>query len=537
LQWHFRTRGNAPPAEPILRDFKNIREGDALLTYAREEPERDDKGRPITRWGGQTKPHPVTGEMVPDEADQIPVLRPVDPKPSIWPDAEFIIGNPPFIAGKDLRAELGEGYAEALWKAYPKVPKSADIALHFWWKAAQALTGGKLVKGKAAAAVTRRFGFITSNSLRQVFCRRVVAEALGGETPVHLAYAIPDHPWADGAGTAAVRIAMTVAEAGQGKGILARVISEAPGSDGVPRVVFAEDEGRINADFSVGVDVKSAKPLRANEILACRGFVLHGAGFLVNPAQAAILGLGKVPGLDAHIRPYLNGRDLQQRSRGLMVIDMFGLNEADMRSRFPATYQHLLLHVKPERDLNSRAARRDKWWLFGENVLVHREGVRDLRRYIATVETARHRVFTFLPTSIAPDNKLVCIASEDATHLGILQSHPHVTWMLAQGNWLGVGNDPVYAKTEAFDPFPFPDATSAQRASIAEIAEALDAHRKARLAEHPHLTLTALYNCLEALRANRKLSDAERDIHDAGQVSILREYHDKLDEAVAAAYG
>jgi len=537
LQWHFRTRGNAPPAEPILRDFKNIREGDALLNYAREEPERDDKGRPITRWGGQTKPHPVTGEMVPDEADQIAVLRPVDPKPSIWPDAEFIIGNPPFIAGKDLRAELGEGYAEALWKAYPKVPKSADIALHFWWKAAQALTGGKLVKGKAAAAVTRRFGFITSNSLRQVFCRRVVAEALGGETPVHLAYAIPDHPWADGAGTAAVRIAMTVAEAGQGQGILARVISEAPGSDGVPRVVFAEDEGRINADFSLGVDVKTAKPLRANEALASRGFSLHGAGFLVTPEQAAALGLGKVPGLEAHIRPYLNGRDLQQRSRGLMVIDMFGLSEADMRGRFPAAYQHLLLHVKPERDQNNRATYRDNWWIFGEPRRELRPALAGLPRFIATVETAKHRVFTFLPASTAPDNKLVCIASEDAFHLGVLQSHLHVTWMLAQGNWLGVGNDPVYAKTEAFDPFPFPDATQSQRAAIAEIAEALDAHRKARLAKHPQLTLTALYNCLEALRANRKLTDAERDIHDAGQVSILREYHDKLDEAVAAAYG
>ena len=169
LQWHFRTRGNAPPAEPILRDFKNIKEADALLNYAREEPERDAAGKPITRWGGRMKPHPVTGEMVPDEADQVPVLRPVDPKPSLWPEAEFIIGNPPFIAGKDLRAELGEGNAEALRKAYPKVPKSADIALRFWWKAAQALTGGNLVKGKQAPAITRRFGFITSNSIRQVF--------------------------------------------------------------------------------------------------------------------------------------------------------------------------------------------------------------------------------------------------------------------------------------------------------------------------------------------------------------------------------
>ena len=128
-------------------------------------------------------------------------------------------------------------------------------------------------------------------------------------------------------------------------------------------------------------------------------------------------------------------------------------------------------------------------------------------------------------------------SSADAFLLGVLQSRHHVAWMLAQGNWLGVGNDPVYTKTQCFDPFPFPDPTPHQRATIAAIAEELDAHRKARLAAHPHLTLTALYNVLTAIRAGTPLSPAEKDIHDAGQVTILRELHDRLDAAVADAYG
>ena len=535
LQWHFRTRGNAPPAEPILRDFKNIREGDALLTYTREEPERDDKGRPITRWGGQTKPHPVTGEMVPDEADQIAILRPVDPKPSIWPDAEFIIGNPPFIAGQSLRAELGDGYAEALWKAYRDVPKSADIALHFWWKAAQALTGGKLVKGKPALAVTRRFGFITSNSIRQVFCRRVVADALAGKPEIHLAYAIPDHPWVEGPGAAAVRIAMTVAEAGAGDGVLARVISEAPGSDGVPRLAFSEAEGRINGDLSLGVDVNAAKPLAANLRIAWDGVKLHGAGFSVSPERAAALGLGKIPDLEQHIRPYCNGRDLQQKNRNVFALDFLGLSETELRALFPSAYQHLLLHVKPQRDQNNREAYRKEWWVFGEPRRELRPALKGLKRFIATVDTAKHRLFSFLEMRTLVDDSVVIIASDEAYFLGVLQSAIHESWFRTACGWLGP--TPRYNKTQVFDPFPFPDATPARRAAIAEIAEALDAHRKARLAAHPHLTLTALYNCLEALRANRKLTDAERDIHDAGQVSILREYHDRLDEAVASAYG
>jgi hypothetical protein len=335
LQWHVRTRGDTPPAEPILNDFKNIREADALLTYARQEPARDAKGKPVTRWGGRTKPDPVTGKEVPDETDRVAVLRPVDAKPAAWPEAEFIVGNPPFIAGKDLRAELGDGYAEALWKAHPKVPKSVDLALHFWWKAASALRTGKPANGRATPPVTRRFGFITSNSLRQVFCRRVVSEALEGKPPLHLAFAVPDHPWADGHGAAAVRIAMSVAAPGAGEGVLQRVVRETPGPDGVPAVDFAETRGRINADLTVGADAKAAKPLRANERLASPGVKLHGAGFLVTPAEARALGLGKVPGLERNIRPYLNGRDLQQRSRGSMVVDLFGLGEGEVRQPFP----------------------------------------------------------------------------------------------------------------------------------------------------------------------------------------------------------
>lgn len=173
---------------------------------------------------------------MPDETDRVLVLRPIGARPTVWPDADFIVGNPPFIAGRDLRAELGSGYAVALWKAYPKVPKSADIALHFWWKGAQALNGarprGRPAGGAKARApiAARRFGFITSNSLRQVSCRRVVADAMEAKPPLHLVFAIPDHPWTDGKGAAAVRIAMTVAERGPGNGVLSTVTDEAAGA-------------------------------------------------------------------------------------------------------------------------------------------------------------------------------------------------------------------------------------------------------------------------------------------------------------------
>lgn len=78
---------------------------------------------------------------------------------------------------------------------------------------------------------------------------------------------------------------------------------------------------------------------------------------------------------------------------------------------------------------------------------------------------------------------------------------------MAAGGWLGVGNDPVYAKSRCFDPFPFPTCDEAARARIRRIAEELDAHRKRVQAQNPGLTLTGMYNVLEKLRTDEALNE------------------------------
>jgi hypothetical protein len=161
-----------------------------------------------------------------------------------------------------------------------------------------------------------------------------------------------------------------------------------------------------------------------------------------------------------------------------------------------------------------------------------------LNRYIATVETAKHRIFGFLNESIIPDNKLVVIGSADAFHLGVLSARVHLVWTAARGALLE--DRPVYVKSECFDPFPFPTADEFQKQRIQEIAEELDAHRKRRQEAHRDLTLTDMYNVLEPLRAGAAPGDLDPDdrrIFDEGLVLILKELHDKLDAAVAAAYG
>ena len=51
LQWHFRTRGQTMPAEPVLKNFKNIQCRDAVLAYDGEpQPVLDAAGNAKSVW-------------------------------------------------------------------------------------------------------------------------------------------------------------------------------------------------------------------------------------------------------------------------------------------------------------------------------------------------------------------------------------------------------------------------------------------------------------------------------------------------------
>lgn len=530
LQWHIRSFGNASVAEPVIHDYGNIECRDAVLAYDRIDYVMDEHGKAITRWDGvHTKPHPVTGEPVPDESHQVALEKYVNPRKAEWPQAEFIVGNPPFIGASTVRRALGDGYADALRSTWRDVPESADFVMHWWHAAAQAVAQGRV----------KRFGLITTNSLPQAFNRRVVQAALAGDPPVHLAYAVADHPWVDSAGGAAVRTSMTVCSPGVGEGELLSVTRETPLADGSVDVTFKTRLGVLHADLRVGANVAAAQALRANSEISSPGLKLHGSGFIVTPEQATMLGLGSVAGLDAHIREYRNGRDLADRPRGVRVIDLFGLTVDEVRERFPAVYQWVLERVKPERDQNPRETYRLNWWVFGEPRRQLRPALSGVPRFIATVETTKHRTFQYLDASIAPDNMLIAIALPDASALGVLSSRLHAQWALAAGGRLGIGNDPRYNKSRCFEPFPFPNLTDQPtlREQIAATAEELDAHRKRQQAAHPTLTLTDMYNVLDALRLGRPLTAKEKVTHAQGLVSVLAELHDKLDTLVLQAYG
>jgi hypothetical protein len=526
LQWHFRTRGEATPPEPVIQKFHNVECRDAVLAYDDEEIVTDESGDSVTRWDGRTyKTHPITLEEIPDETARIPLLRYINARKANWPEADFVVGNPPFIGNWRMRSALGDGYTEALRQVYDEIPETSDYVMYWWDRAAEVVRMG----------IAKRFGLIATNSLRQTFNRRVLERHMTGKSPLSLVFAVPDHPWVDSADGANVRISMTVGEAGDSNGVLGTVLSETEGTSEAVEVELTERRGKILSDLTIGANVSSTEALRANELISSPGVKLHGAGFIVTKEIAASLGLGRIPGLENHIRLYRNGRDLTSVPRDVMVIDLFGLQAAEVRSNYPEVYQWVIERVKPERDQNNRPTYRNNWWIFGEPRSDFRPALMGLNRYISTVETSKHRVFVFLDSSILPDNMLINIALDDALYLGILSSRVHVTWALAAGGTLE--DRPRYNKTRCFDPFPFPSCSDEVRARIRELGEALDTHRRQQQRLHPTLTITQMYNVLEQLREGSTLDERDLVIHGQGLVAILKQIHDELDAAVLAAYG
>lgn len=526
LQWHYRSHDRLQLPEPVLQNLGNIECRDAVLTWDAVELVRDARGRPIMRWDGETmKRSSVTGQMVPDEEATVPAYEYIRPRKAEWPEADFIVGNPPFIGNKRMRLTLGDGYVDALREAHEDVSDTADYVMYWWNHAAGILREGR----------TQRFGLITTNSITQTFSRKVVQRHLDAEDPLSILFAIPDHPWVDIARGAAVRVAMTACERGKRTGRRWVVVRERD-PEGEAALELALATGKIQADLTVGANVSGAKRLAANMGVSFMGVTLVGDGFRLSPQELTSMGYGprKLPPV---VRPYRSARELFRSGGEKLIIDFFGLEADEARRSYPALYGHVLDRVKPMRDHNHRSSYRERWWIFGEPRIAMRAALHGLKRFIVTLETSKHRVFVFLPGDTLPDHSLFAVAIEDAFALGVLSSRVHAAWALAAGSRLGVGNDPRWRNVTCFEPFPFPLGSEARRQRVRELGEALDAHRRRRQAAHPELTITGMYNVLERLRAGAELRDKDKLIHEQGLVSTLAQIHDELDAAVFDAYG
>ncbi len=234
LQWMIEN-GYGSLSEPILGPMTNIVEMDAILA-------RDEDGNLI------------------------------EPE---WPEADVIVGNPPFLGGKRLRAELHDDYVDDLFALYhDRVPREADLVTYWFEKARAEIEGGR----------AKRAGLLATNSIRGGANRRVLARIR--ETG-SIFFAESDRPWI--LNGAAVRVSMVGFDDGTETH---KILNGAPAT-------------AINPDLTGAVDLTEANPLRENRNTAFQGPVLVGPFDIPLKSRrsswVALIRMG-VPALTSYIR-------------------------------------------------------------------------------------------------------------------------------------------------------------------------------------------------------------------------------------------
>lgn len=498
LQQHYRSR-DGHPSEPILKAFKNIENRDAVLT-----------------WDGY--PVPAVVEKDGKRVEACPNARRPD-----WPEAEFIVGNPPFVSNRDMRGLLGDAYVDCIKPLYPEFTQAADLVLLFWIRATE------------KSRKVRRVGFVSTSRIRLAQNNAVLRNALGNIW--HIRFAIPDHDWPSGKDNASVRVAFTTVDRTPGRSllVLAPDHDQVSGKGPSDSAYILLEVDYINSNLTKGTDLSRLVQLKSNSGLCHAGVKPYSRGLHIDGKTRDFL-LPKQDEREKFAPKIMNGHDVGQSWRGLYVLDLNKFSEIELRTTMPSVYSYILENVKPTREKERNPRLREAYWKFEANRDALRDAIANSDRYTVTLENSPQRYFTFLPSEVLPDQKLRVVCSGDPLLLAILGGRMHTVFAVNVGGRAGKANTPVY-NTDCFVTFPFPDPSEEVKARLRALGEELDATRKTVLAENADLTLTGLYNLLEKVRAGAELTPIEQDQKTRGRVLILKELHDQIDAATADAYG
>ena len=311
------------------------------------------------------------------------ILSPDGAEPE-WPEAEVVIGNPPFLGGNRLLSHsLGRRLRvrRICSRSYAgRVPAEADLVCYWFEKAGQQI----------ASSRARRAGLVATNSIRGGANRKALQTATTSR-PIFEAWS--DEPWTiDGA---AVRVSLVCFSHADDKSVSGARLDGQPVDE-----IFTDLTARRG---SVGVDLTGVRRLPENVSVAFRGNE-KGGPFDVEGDQAREwLRLPANPNGRTNsdvLNPWVNGMDLTRRPTGKWIVD-FGwtMSESDAALyEEPFRWiQERVYQIYSDRPRGRRSKpRRKHWWRHSRPYPEMRQALVGLSRYIATPRVAKHRLFVWL---------------------------------------------------------------------------------------------------------------------------------------------
>ena len=440
-----------------------------------------------------------------------------------WPEADAIIGNPPFQSKNKAQQELGAAYLSRVRAKYPGVPGRADYCVYWFRRTHDHLKPN----GRA--------GLVGTNTIRQNYSRIGGLDYIVNNSGV-ISEAVSTQVWQ---GDAVVHVSIVNWTKGKVPG--KKTLFTQLGDNKTSPWEKAEVD-RINSALSVGTDVTQAIPLLVNKDsgLCLQGQTQGHDGFLVTPTAAKDFIRKNKEAADV-LFPYMIGDDLlsypPKPSR--YIIDMHP-RDIIQANRFKDIMAHIQSEgvlkdrqkeAKKEEERNAEViadnpkARVNKhhanflkrWWIMSYPRAELISQIRKLPRYAACVRVTKRPIFVFIDSSINPGDALQVFTAADDYSFGIVQSDIHWKWFVARCSTMK--RDFRYTSDTVFDTYPWPQSpTLSQVKAVAKAAVDLRALRDKAIG--PGNGFRELYRLMELPGANP-----------------LKDVHAALNEAVRAAYG
>jgi len=514
LQWR-RDNGFDNDRTPVLQNLKGFQNEDALLlSHYRSKAKTVKEAR--------------AGEHKKENALKFYTER-------TWPDADVIVGNPPFLGGKFLRRELGNDYVAALFETFGKrVRPEADLCCYWFEKAREQIEMKKC----------RRAGLLATQGIRGGASRDTLNRI---KKTGDIFFAESDRKWV--LAGANVHVSMVGFDDGKQH----------------ERVLDGRAVTTINSNLSAVANLTEARQLSVNADLVFMGDTKGGKFDLPEADALAMLHEPNPHGLPNSdvLVPWANGFDITRRSRGMWIVN-FGTEPLESKaSAYEAPFKFIRKHVRELRLKNNRPAYREYWWRHVEARPGMLAALAPLPRFLVCVALSKHSLFVWLKAPLLADHQLFAFARTDDYFFGVVHSRFHAVWALRQGTRLETR--PRYTPTTCFETFPFPRPTPAQEAPIAIASSNLNELRERwlnppewtveRILEFPgtfngpwaRYVVNADKNGVGTVRYPRlepRDSDYAAKLNKRTLTNLYNERpawldlaHKKLDSAVAAAYG
>jgi len=352
-----------------------------------------------------------------------------NPKPAEWPEADFIVGNPPFLGTKLLRRGLGDAYVSQLFNTYNDViPNFSDLCC-YWFELARAQIRSRRVK---------RVGLLATQGIRGRENRVVITriQSTGG---MFLAWS--DRNWIL-----------------EGANVHVSIVGFDDGSE-KEKWLNGQPVLSINANLTSGSDLTAASRLFENASIGFVADVKAGAFDIDHSVARRWLAEPNPSGRPnvEVVRPWFNGRDVTSRPREMWIVDFGDHVSLQEAAQYAAPFKYVQEHVKPERDKVKRESYRKYWWIHAEPCTRMRIATANLSRFLVTPTVTKHRLFAWVVGGALPDHQLIAFARPDDYVFGLLQGSAHELWARAMGTQLREAESGFrYTPTTCFETFPLP---------------------------------------------------------------------------------